>query len=265
MADSRIMELRNAISSYRPGSTIRTARQRPQHPPARLRIGLFGPTGVGKSAFINSALYATGETWDNLAPEGFTEDPHASKTRALNSYDISDFVSLVDNRGMRRLGGNFMIELGNQVAGVYGEGHKVDWDSGFYKRLVSGLKRTFISSKDCEIHTCVLVVSAERLGIRPADIRELVETIRYMTGEPPIIIITNCCSPMVVRSDVAAFRVGLQDMGIDYLFELENYTLQSHDYDRKKHVDALEALRQCLVVGDRVMKNKEESSKCTIL
>ncbi|XP_072167734.1 uncharacterized protein [Diadema setosum] len=263
MADSRIMELRSAISSYRPGSTIRTARQRPQHPPARLRIGLFGPTGVGKSAFINSALYATGETWDNLAPEGFANE--ASKTLALNSYDISDFISLVDNRGMRGLGGNFMVELGNQVAGVYGDGHEVEWDSGFFKRLVSGLKRTFLSSQDCEIHTCVLVVSANRLSLRPADLRELVETIRYMTGEPPIVIMTNCCSPLVVRSDVAAFRVGLQDMGINYLFELENYTLQSHDYDRKKHVDALEALRQCLVVGDRVMKNKEAGSKCAIL
>ncbi|XP_072167868.1 uncharacterized protein [Diadema setosum] len=263
MADSRIVELRGVIRRYKPGSTIRIARQRPQDPPARLRIGLFGPPGVGKSAFVNSVLYATGDTWDNQAPEGFAEE--ASKTRALNSYDISNFISLVDNRGMRGLGGNFMVELGNQVAGVYDDGYEVEWDSGFYKRLVSGLKRTFLSSQDCEIHTCVLVVSAKRLCIRPADLRELVQTIRSMTGEPPIVIITNCSSSLVVRSDVAAFRVGLQDMGVNYLFELENYTLQSHAYNRKKHVEVLEALRQCLVVGDRVMKNKEENSQCTIL
>ncbi|XP_072167869.1 uncharacterized protein [Diadema setosum] len=263
MAHSRIQELRSAIFSYQPGSTMRTARQRPQHPPARLRIGLFGPPGVGKSAFINSVLYATGETWDNQAPEGFAEE--ASKTRALNSYDISDFISLVDNRGMRSLGGNFMVELGNQVAGVYGEGHEVEWDSGFYKRLVSGLKRTFLSSQDCEIHTCVLVVSARSLNMQPQDLRELVTTIQQMTGEPPIVIITNCHNPHVRRDVVSTFRVGLQEMGINYLFEIENYTIESHFFDDKKHIDALEALRQCLVVGDRVMKNKEASSKCTIL
>ncbi|XP_072168063.1 uncharacterized protein [Diadema setosum] len=262
--DGEIGHLLDAIKEYKPGSTARSTRERPQNPPPRLRIGLFGPPGVGKSAFINSAIYATlGKKygWVNKAPEGFAVE--ASKTKALDSYDISEYISLVDNRGMRNLGGNFMVELSNQVAGLYGDKHEVEWDSNFIKRLVSGLRRTFSSSQDCEIHTCLLVVSARSLIMQPQDLEELVDTIRNMTGEPPIVIITNIRNPQS-RNVVSSFCVGLQQIGINFVFQLENYTVESHEYDHDKHICVLRALQQCLVVGDVVMKNKE-SNKCTIL
>ena len=119
MSEHQINELRELIAEYKPGSTIRFARQRPSSPPSHLRIGLFGPTGVGKSAFINSANYATGKLWTHTAPEGYADE--ASKTLARTAVDIAECITMVDNRGMRSLGGPFMVELGHQV-GELGRG-----------------------------------------------------------------------------------------------------------------------------------------------
>ena len=113
MSEHQINELRELISDYKPGSTIRFTRQRPSAPPSHLRIGLFGPTGVGKSAFINSANYVTGKRWENIAPEGYAEE--ASKTLSRKALDIAEHITVIDNRGMRSLGGPFMVELGHQV------------------------------------------------------------------------------------------------------------------------------------------------------
>lgn len=87
-----------------------------------------------------------------------------------------------------------------------------------------------------------------------------------MSGYPPIVIITHRYHPDVKEEVLSEFRTGLQRLGIDYVFELENYTRDNHQYDAEKHVVLLEALQQCAIVGDRVMKYKKDNNRgCLIL
>ncbi|XP_030841125.1 uncharacterized protein LOC115923871 [Strongylocentrotus purpuratus] len=288
--EKRINELKDAISTYSPGSTFRLPRDRPTEPPIALRIGLFGPTGVGKSALINSMNYATGPMWENRAPEGFAIE--ASKTLTRNAFPMTEKITMVDNRGMRSLGGPFMVELGHQIAGVYNDEQSVEWDHGFLRRVVAGLERTFRAKVDCEIHCAVLVISALNLSLRATDLKELIEQIKSMTGmitsllnsgvtrgrrdsammgklsfitPSPIVIITHRRHHEVREEVIIAFRTGLQQQRIDYVYELENYTTDDHGYDAEKHLVLLEALYQCAIVGDKVMKYKESNQGCTIL
>ncbi|XP_054763374.1 uncharacterized protein LOC129269960 [Lytechinus pictus] len=261
--ERRINELKAAIDGYVPGSTFRLARDRPTQLPPVLRIGLFGPTGVGKSALINSTNYATGSMWENRAPEGFAAE--ASKTLARNAFPMTDRITMIDNRGMRSLGGPFMVELGHQIAGVYNDEQEVEWDIGFLRGLVAGLERTFRAKPECEIHCAIIVISALNLSLRATDMTELIDQIRKMTGHPPIVIITHRRHRDVREEIIGAFLTGLQQQRIDYVYEVENYTTSDHEYDADKHLVLLEALYQCCLVGDKVMKYKETNQGCVIL
>ena len=54
-------------------------------------------------------------------------------------------------------------------------------------------------------------------------------------------------------------------LGIEYVFEIENYTRANHEYDKTKHEEILEALHQCTIVADRMMKHAEDQGLCSIL
>ena len=110
----RPVQLRQKIEKYRPGSTIRTASERPKDPPKATRIGLFGGPGVGKSALINSFLYVTGDMWSHMAPEAFQGDG-ASFTMRKTSFGLTEHLAVCDNRGLQDFSGRYMTEVGQQL------------------------------------------------------------------------------------------------------------------------------------------------------
>ena len=85
------------------------------------------------------------------------------------------------------------------------------------------------------------------------------------SGEPPIVIMTHKDSG-AKSHELENFKTGLRhDLKIEYVFDIENYTKDDHDYDERKHVDLLEALHQCTIVADKMMKHAEGQGGCTIL
>lgn len=117
--NKEIDEFQKKINGYTPGSTFRVHRERPIDLPDVLRIGLFGPTGVGKSALVNSMNFAAmdknkpGSTWMSIAAEGYTYDTAQTVTR--EACLIADNIKIVDNRGMIGLGSPYMVKLGYQL------------------------------------------------------------------------------------------------------------------------------------------------------
>ncbi|PIO30797.1 hypothetical protein AB205_0037080 [Aquarana catesbeiana] len=68
----------------------------------RILIQLFGFTGHGKSSFVNSCLYILGNgRFQDKAGEGVS---HGGKTMERKAYELSDAITIVDNRGFAKLG-----------------------------------------------------------------------------------------------------------------------------------------------------------------
>ena len=87
----------------------------------------------------------------------------------------------------------------------------------------------------------------------------------FESGEPPIVIMTHKDSGSKTN-ELEIFKSGLrQDLQIEYVFDIENYTKDNHAYDEGKHVELLEALNQCTIVADRMMKHAEDQGGCSIL
>ncbi|XP_063962120.1 uncharacterized protein LOC129270315 [Lytechinus pictus] len=150
-------------------------------------------------------------------------------------------------------------------AGVYNDEQEVEWDIGFLRGLVAGLERTFKAKAECEIHCAIIVISALNLSLRAEDLTELIDQIKKMTGQPPIVVITHRKHHDVREEIIGDFLTGLQQQRIDYVYEVENYTTSDHEYDAEKHLVLLEALYQCCLVGDKVMKYRETNQGCVIL
>ncbi|XP_030846848.1 uncharacterized protein LOC100891991 [Strongylocentrotus purpuratus] len=189
--ETRVAELQAILKKYSPGQTIRSKEKRPKNPPKQTRIGIFGAPGVGKSAFINSLLYVTGESWNHEAPEGYVEQQ--STTMKRDAYDLTDHLVVCDNRGMVEFSQKFMGEVEYQIEGVRRDGEHVVWDKGRVERLVAylnSLRTSKSTNKLSEIHCAVIVVSGENLLVKAADLADLVQTIRRMTG-----IMFDDCKP----------------------------------------------------------------------
>ena len=117
-SSTRIADLRRVVGNYRPGKTIRVESKRPKSPPAATRIGLFGGPGVGKSALINSFLYVTGDVWAHHAPEAFQTS--GTFTMKKEPYDLTEYLTVCDNRGLQDFGGKYMTEVGHQLGKFQG-------------------------------------------------------------------------------------------------------------------------------------------------
>ncbi|XP_071476645.1 uncharacterized protein [Diadema antillarum] len=261
-----VKTLKEKIENYCPGSTIRAANKRPTHPPSQTRIGLFGGPGVGKSALINSFLYATATDglWTHSAPEGYQSQ--ISTTRRRNAYDISEGLAVCDNRGMRDFGRQYMSEVQSQLVGVRADGTEVEWDRTFFQKFSAPLEWIFKAQEGQRIHCAVLVLSAKNLSIQPSDLRNLIGTVKKVTNQPPLVVITHKDS----QSDAGVlkdYKVSLEKEGIKDVFTIENYTFSDHWYNYDKHRAALEILHHCVIAADEIMKvlpPAEHGASCTI-
>ena len=88
----------------------------------QLRIGVFGPTGSGKSCFINTCERAVRQTEKGSAPDSTTGQ---EGTITLQDYLPEMFFHLVDTRGFFNYSGNENIEFQNILYGKVQPGDNV--------------------------------------------------------------------------------------------------------------------------------------------
>ena len=69
-----------------------------------LVIGVYGNTGVGKSSFINSLLSLTAK--DKFFTRAYVSSPDCQRggTRMRKNFDLTDYIMVVDNRGLDKIG-----------------------------------------------------------------------------------------------------------------------------------------------------------------
>ena len=88
----------------------------------QLRIGVFGPTGSGKSCFINTCERAVRETEKGSAPDSTTGQ---EGTITLQDYLPEMFFHLVDTRGFFNYSANETVEFQNILEGKLQPGDNV--------------------------------------------------------------------------------------------------------------------------------------------
>ena len=88
----------------------------------KLRIGVFGPTGSGKSCFINRCERAVRQTDKGTAPDSTTGQ---EGTVTLQDYLPELFFNLVDTRGFFNYNSNETVEFQNILQGKIQPGDNV--------------------------------------------------------------------------------------------------------------------------------------------
>ena len=88
----------------------------------QLRIGVFGPTGSGKSCFINTCERAVRQTEKGSAPDSTTGQ---EGTITLQDYLPEMFFRLVDTRGFFNYNSNENIEFQNILFGKIQPGDNI--------------------------------------------------------------------------------------------------------------------------------------------
>ena len=88
----------------------------------QLRIGVFGPTGSGKSCFINTCERAVRQTDKGTAPDSTTGQ---EGTITLQDYLPELFFHLVDTRGFFNYNANETVEFKNILHGKIQPGDNV--------------------------------------------------------------------------------------------------------------------------------------------
>ena len=88
----------------------------------QLRIGVFGPTGSGKSCFINTCERTVRQTEKGTAPDSTTGQ---EGTITLQDYLSEMFFRLVDTRGFFHYNANETVEFENILTGKIQPGDNI--------------------------------------------------------------------------------------------------------------------------------------------
>ncbi|XP_073490853.1 kinesin-like protein KIF13A [Aquarana catesbeiana] len=203
----------------------------------RVLLQLFGLVGNGKSAFINSCIYALGENkqFENWAKAlgGFS-----GETQYRTTYQLTETITIVDNRGMLTLCDRETVEIYAQLGNLLPLNEPVEWFYNYETYLNRILDRNM--EKNTDFIVPVLVQKAGCIYDKEKEeYRIMLDTARKLTGVTPVIILTRKS-----RGEQSKERSFFEDLGIapQNIYTIENYTKEDHWKSREKDEQILKIL-----------------------
>ena len=141
----------------------------------QLRIGVFGPTGSGKSCFINTCERTVRKTEKGTAPDSTTGQ---EGTITLQDYLPEMFFRLVDTRGFFNYNANEVAEFQNILTGRIQPGDNI-------KRLEEGEASAAQELHQKpefgqRMHGIIIVVKANDPRLREGALRDYLKPVRDM-------------------------------------------------------------------------------------
>ncbi|CAN2390727.1 hypothetical protein PRIEUP_LOCUS764 [Pristimantis euphronides] len=210
---------------------------------SRVLLQLFGYTGHGKSSFINSCKYVVDEEEEYIkyAKAGDREDG-ASVTRVRDAYELTETITMVDNRGFSSMDSFERAEVYAQLGNYIPIGERVKWEDD-YAEMIEKIEESELDPNYSDLIIPILIYSAIRLP-NPHEKEELKHFMRNcedMTGVVPIIVITRKKSGDFMEVE-RQFRL----MGAEIVIAIENYTNEDQIKTCGRTTDILTVLHQAL-------------------
>ena len=138
----------------------------------QLRIGVFGPTGSGKSCFINTCERAVRKTEKGSAPDSTTG---REGTIILQDYLPEMFFHLVDIRGLFNYNANEAVEFQNILEGRIQPGENVICPQGY--ALMELHPCPEFASK---LHGIIIVVKANDPRLSEGSLKDYLKSFRHI-------------------------------------------------------------------------------------
>ena len=149
----------------------------------QLRIGVFGPTGSGKSCFINTCERTVRQTEKGTAPDSTTGQ---EGTITLQDYLSEMFFRLVDTRGFFNYNSNEAAEFENILTGKIQPGDNIVRPSDVHASAAQELyqKPEFWQ----RMHGIIIVVKANDPRLSEGALRDYLKPVRDMLRKTGIVI-----------------------------------------------------------------------------
>lgn len=229
----------------------------------QLRIGVFGPTGSGKSCFVNTCERAVRETERGSAPDSTTGQ---EGTITLQDYLPEMFFHLVDTRGFFNYNSNENIEFQNILFGKIQPGDNI-------------LRSTDGENKPQEMHQCpafgqrmhgiIIVVKANDPRLTEGALKDYLKPVRDVlrrNGIAPITVITHRDTLQTEDDKKDAFDEASAATGSSpsHTFFMWNYTKDNKERNPQIEQMTFDVLHYALMTAERavkIMKQKEKNKR----
>lgn len=230
----------------------------------QLRIGVFGPTGSGKSCFINTCERTVRQTEKGTAPDSTTGQ---EGTITLQDYLPEMFFHLVDTRGFFNYNANEAAEFENILTGKIQPGDNIVRPKEGEASAAQELhQRTEFGQR---MHGIIIVVKANDPRLGEGALRDYLKPVRDMlrkTGIAPITVVTHRdklkdeeeCKDAL---DEASAATG---SSTSHTFFVWNYTKENKERNPEIEKMAFDILHYALMTAERavkIMKQKEKNKQ----
>ncbi|XP_069591253.1 uncharacterized protein [Ranitomeya imitator] len=210
----------------------------------RVLLQLIGHMGHGKSALVNSCKYVLddGEFTEHARSRDSEITDGGAVTMTRRSYNLTDNVTIVDNRGYATMENFETVEVYTQLGNFLPLDEPVEWHKNF-EFLVDRVEDMHIDTNVTDILVPIFVYSVK--STITEDMKDYLPVFfrncTQLTGLSPIIVLTH-------RSGGNYFELKKQFelLGADNIIILENYTRADHIKTRQRTMDVLNFMRLAL-------------------
>ncbi|XP_066287409.1 uncharacterized protein [Branchiostoma lanceolatum] len=214
-----------------------------------LRIGLFGPSGSGKSSFINTCERAMNP--DLRRGTADVQTAHGEGTIVLQEFldDLDNDFRLVDTRGLFRHNIQEFTALADIVYGRIRPGQEVKFGRP-------------VDNEDSEeyfpnwLHAIIIVLSATDPRLQDGHThRNNLKIVRdFMRRRVTTVITHHDKIDESQEEDVLAKASAATGSARDHTFFVANYHVDKKKTDYNTEMDAMEVMKSALKVAERYVK-----------
>ncbi|XP_069591273.1 uncharacterized protein [Ranitomeya imitator] len=208
---------------------------------SRVLLQLFGYPGHGKSSFINSCKYVVddGPYKAHAKVAGSAEKP---ETMIRNAYELTETISLVDNRGCAKMNKDETGEIYAQLGNFLPLGCEVRWRPD-YEDMVNIVLTADLVDRSADFIVPVFVYSANTqiASAEESELKEILTKAKKITGLFPTVVINRKLS-----DNLPDIQEKFRRMGVDNIFPVDNYTVEDHGKTRGKHEGILKCLYEIM-------------------